>query len=56
MLNCFQARSPNNVILFNFLQKAGFENEAMSNDEMVIPKGYVPYEEEGMKNPYDSRL
>jgi solute carrier family 6 amino acid transporter-like protein 5/7/9/14 len=38
------------------LPKAGFENQAMSNDEMVIPKGYVPYEEEGMKNPYDSRL
>ena len=56
MINCSKAKSPNGLIILNFLQKAGFENEAMSNDEMVIPKGYVPYEEEGMKNPYDSRL
>ena len=56
MLDCSKARSRNKLIIFNFLQKAGFENQAMSNDEMVIPKGYVPYEEEGMKNPYDSRL
>jgi solute carrier family 6 amino acid transporter-like protein 5/7/9/14 len=37
------------------LQKNGFENQAMTNDEQSIPQGYVPYEEEG-RNPYNSRL
>ena len=38
----------------NCLQKNGFVNQAMSNDER-IPPGYVPYQEDG-DNSHNSRL